>query len=400
VTAASGLATFSNLSYNKAETITIDFGSGSLSGTTSGNVSVSPASAARLAILTQPPATAVAGVAFSQQAQIRIEDQFGNLRVSDNSTIVTATRAAGSGTLQGNTSLNAAAGIVTFTNLAHTVATNITIAFTSGSLTSATSGTVAVSPAGAHHLAIQTQPSPTATAGVTFTQQPVIRVEDQFSNLRNGDNGTVITASRNAGSGALQGATSAAITSGVASFTNLSHNVATTLTIDFAASGLLGTTSSNVVVGPAVIASLAFVQQPGDSLAGAVISPAITVRAQDGFGNNLSGVSVSVALTTGTGSLNGTLTRPTDINGLATFDDLSLNVAGTKKLTATGGALSTGESAAFNISPGLATRLTLQTQPSSSAVAGVAANLIVIGKAGRSSNVENAGLGRSLPCLS
>src|SRR5439155_3013224 len=100
-TAASGLATFANLSYNKEETITINFTSGSLTAATSSSVVVGPAVANKLTILTQPPSTATAGVAFSTQPQIRIEDQFGNLRSNDFSTVVIATRSAGSGSLQG-----------------------------------------------------------------------------------------------------------------------------------------------------------------------------------------------------------------------------------------------------------------------------------------------------------
>src|SRR5262249_8976911 len=76
-------------------------------------------------------------------------------------------------------------------------------------------------------LAIQTQPSATATAGVAFEQQPVLQVRDQFGNLRTNDNSTVVTAARNAGSGVLQGTLSATALNGVATFVNLSHNVAT-----------------------------------------------------------------------------------------------------------------------------------------------------------------------------
>src|SRR5262249_34290291 len=158
---------------------------------------------------------------------------------------------------------------------------------------------------------------------------------------------------------------------GMVAFTNLSHNVATTMTIDFSAPSLVSATSSNVVVSPAPAASLAFVQQPSDAVAGVAISPAVTVQAQDSFGNNVSGLGVSMSLSTGTGTLSGTTTRTTDANGLATFGDLSINLAGVKKLTATSGALSTGESSPFNIGVGAAHHLTIQTQPSSSATAGV-----------------------------
>jgi hypothetical protein len=117
------------------------------------------------------------------------------------------------------------------------------------------------------------------------------------------------------------------------------------LTIDFDSAGLIGTTSSNVVVSPTAATSLSFVQPPGDTVAGVVISPTVTVQALDSFGNNVSGVSVSMGLTTGTGTLAGTTTRTTDANGLASFDDLSINVAGPKKLTASSGALSTARAA-------------------------------------------------------
>jgi hypothetical protein len=85
------------------------------------------------------------------------------------------------------------------------VATNITIAFTSGGLASATSSTIVVSAAAAEHLTIQTQPSASVDRGLAFAQQPKVRLEDAFGNLLSTDNSTVVTASRSGGSGTLQG---------------------------------------------------------------------------------------------------------------------------------------------------------------------------------------------------
>src|SRR5206468_2136401 len=127
---------------------------------------ITPAAGDHLTLQTQPSSSAIAGAVFAQQPVVRIEDLFGNLCSSDNSTVVTAARSAGSGTLQGTTNLTAVNGLVTFTNLSHTVATNITVTFSSGTLTSATSGTIAVSPATASRLTMLTQPSASATAGV------------------------------------------------------------------------------------------------------------------------------------------------------------------------------------------------------------------------------------------
>src|SRR5262249_53087300 len=158
------------------------------------------AAASRLTLLTPPSGSATAGIIFSQQPVVRIEDQYGNLRSSD-STIVTATRNAGNGALQGATNVAAVNGVVSFTNLSHNVATNITITFSSGSLSNVTSGNITINPSVGTRLAIRTQPSATATAGVAFAQQPAVRVEDAFGNLVSGDNSTVVGATRNAGSG-------------------------------------------------------------------------------------------------------------------------------------------------------------------------------------------------------
>src|SRR5258708_3971501 len=188
--------------------------------------------------------------------------------------------------------------------------------------------------AGANSRAFQTQPPSTAIAGVALAQQPVVRLEDAFNNLITGDNSTIVSATRHAGTGSLQGNTSIAAGGGVVTFTNLLHTVATTITIDFNAVGLVGVTSANVVVNPASAATLAFAQAPTDALAGAVISPAVTVQAQDSFGNNVPAVSLNMSLSGGTGSLSGTTSRSTDSNGNSTFSDLSISLTRTKNLTA------------------------------------------------------------------
>src|SRR5439155_17703565 len=115
----------------------------------------------------QPSSIATAGVLFAQQPVIRIEDAAGHLLTADNSTVVTATRSAGSGTLQGTLTATASNGLATFTNLAHNISTNITISFTSRSLTNTTSTAIAVSPAAASQSASNTQP-----ANGTFAPPP------------------------------------------------------------------------------------------------------------------------------------------------------------------------------------------------------------------------------------
>src|SRR5207249_3351689 len=158
------------------------------------------------------------------------EDVFGNLRSSDNSTVITATRNAGTASLQGSSSVVVVNGVGSFTNLSYNLAETITISFSAGALNGTSSGNIVVSAGAANRLTIQTQPSASATAGVVFAQQPVVRIEDQFGNLITSDSSTVVNATRNAGSGALQGSASRTAANGVATFTNLSYNIAETIT--------------------------------------------------------------------------------------------------------------------------------------------------------------------------
>src|SRR5262249_3151506 len=125
-----------------------------------------------------------------------------------NSTVVTATRSAGSGNLVGGTNVTAADGIVAYATLQHRVATNITILFSSGSLVSTTSTVIAISPANVTALAFVTQPG-NATAGSPFGTQPVVKSQDAF-----GNNSTAglpstlsLTLSLTSGTGPLQGTT-------------------------------------------------------------------------------------------------------------------------------------------------------------------------------------------------
>ncbi len=94
--------------------------------------------------------------------------------------------------------------------------------------------------------------------------------------------------------------------------------------------------------------SLAFVQQPTAANTGVVISPAVTVQLLDRLGSLSaeSGISVTLAMTTGTGILSGTLTQST-VSGIATFSDLSVDTAGTKNITATSSGLTSAVSDAF-----------------------------------------------------
>src|SRR6185436_3908710 len=230
--AANGTGAFTNLRIDSLGTNKqLTAAAPGLNSVVSSLFSVTAAAADHLTIQTQPSATAIAGAAFATQPVIRIEDAFGNLVTSDNGRVITASKASGSAALQGTVTASTVNGVATFSNLAYTVAETISINFDAGSLTGTLSSNVVINPGAAGRLVIQTQPSASAVAGVGFEQQPIVRVEDQYGNWRSADNSTVVTAVRNSGSGALQGGTTLTVSGGLVSFANLSHTVATNITI-------------------------------------------------------------------------------------------------------------------------------------------------------------------------
>jgi hypothetical protein len=107
-------------------------------------------------------------------------------------------------------------------------------------------------------------------------------------------------------------------------------------------------------VTPAAPFSLQFVQQPTNAVAGATITPAVTVQTLDQYGNictndNASVITMAIGVNPSGGVLSGTLIQVV-VNGVATFNDLSINNAGVGyTLRATSPGLVEANSVNFNI---------------------------------------------------
>jgi hypothetical protein len=303
---------------------------------------------------TGTPSTLGSGTAYN--ITIRSVDALWNLVSSTHTVGITSSDS--SATLPANGALAAGTRTASVTLITLGSQTVTATDITDGTKTANTSPAINVIIGTANKLTIQTQPSSSATAGVDFAQQPIIRVEDAAGNLVTTDNGRVITATRSAGTGALQGTVTATTVNGIATFANLSHDVATTITLSFTASGLTSATSGNIVVGPDTAAQLAFTTQPAGTRTGSPLATQPVVKAVDQFGNP-SGVglpanfNVSLALTSGSGSLLGTTSL--DIgsaagNGTATFTNVELSDAGTnKQFTASAAGFGNTVSAAFTL---------------------------------------------------
>ncbi len=363
ITVQGGVATFIDLADDTAETITLEFTGGGLSAGPSTPIVVGPANLGALVIQTQPSSTAQAGTAFAQQPVIVEEDQYGNRETGDNSTVVTVSMTDGLGLPDGTTSVTVQNGVAVFTDLFVTIAGTIALDFSGDGLISQPSNSIVVSPAAPFRLKIQTQPSPTATAGQSFATQPVIDELDQYGNLETTDSSTVITTALSFGNGPLLGTTTATLTGGVATFTNLADSTIGTISLGFSGGSLSVGPSHPITIGPGPAAQLVIATQPYAMVtAGNLLTDPIVVDEEDQYGNIVTTDNVTVvtaSLATGAGTLKGT-TSVTLVDGVASFDDLEDDKAGTLSLRFAAPSLPPVTSSSSVVAPGPAKTLVIQ----------------------------------------
>ena len=119
--------------------------------------------------------------------------------------------------------------------------------------------------------------------------------------------------------------------------------------------------------------SLAFTVQPASGTAGADIAPAVKVEVRDASGAIVTGSSAPVTLALGATN-NATLTGTTTVNavdGVATFDDVTVTTAGSYVLLASSPNLTGATSATFTVAAAAASRLAFKTALPSSVDGGV-----------------------------
>jgi len=162
-------------------------------------------------------------------------------------------------------------------------------------------------------------------------------------------------------------------TNGIAHFPSLSFSQAGAKQLAAVNSSLVITSSVLTIAAPPLAATaLSWAQQPSSATAGTVISPEIQVAAWTNA-TPVSNLLLTLSLTNSTGSLTGVQATNTDVNGIAHFPNLSVNLAGRKQL-AVGDATTTlvTNSAGFTITAAAANKLTIAQQPPANATAGVA----------------------------
>ncbi|HKQ57603.1 MAG TPA: putative Ig domain-containing protein, partial [Candidatus Eisenbacteria bacterium] len=125
-----------------------------------------------------------------------------------------------------------------------------------------------------------------------------------------------------------------------------------------------------ITVVPAGAANVTFDVQPSNAAAGATITPAVQVKVTDAFSNPIPTELVSLSLV-GSGTLSGYAPTATDGSGIAEFPTLSVDLAGSKQLSASTSGAGPTLSTNFTISAGAAANLTFDVQPTDAAVGAV-----------------------------
>ncbi len=381
VTAVGGIATFPNLVFDTAGTYTLKATSGTLTAATSTSFVITAAAPSQLVFSQQPTSTS-AGQAITPAITVSIEDAFGNVVTSSSASVALAlgTNAGGTGTvLTGGTAVAAVNGVATFPAVSiNKVGTGYTLVASSAGLTSATSSAFNITAGAAAKLVFTTQPNTNANVVAGAAINLVVQVQDALGNVVTSDTSAVsIAIGANPGSSTLSGTTTTNAVAGVATFTGLGlslNKVGTgyTLIASDASPTVTSVTSNtfNVVAGAA--ASLQFVQQPTDVVAGAIVTPAVTVRVFDANGNPLTTSVTVVTLTIASGPST-TLSGGGAVNdsaGLATYNALSIHTAGTYTLQASASGATSVTSSSFVVSPGALSALVFSMEPPATTTAG------------------------------
>ncbi len=148
----------------------------------------------------------------------------------------------------------------------------------------------------------------------------------------------------------------------------LSATVAGSYQVTAVAGGVTLGQRPTVVVDPGAAAELVFSAQPGATAPGATITPPVKVRIRDQYGNlvkSTTTIALSIATNPSAGTLSGTAALPA-VDGVASFDDLSINKAGTGyTLQASSDGLTDAVSNAFTVAAGSTASSTVTASPAS-----------------------------------
>src|SRR5439155_511847 len=288
IAAANGVATFTDLSLDKAGTgYTLTGASTGLSAPTSAAFNISAATANKL-VFTLQPSNVVAGAAITPAVQVTTQDNLGNTVASFSGNVTVALgNNPGGGALSGTATVAAVSGVATFPGLGVNKAANgYTLTAAATGLTTASSTAFNVTPGTASQLVFTVEPTATTAAAVITPAVQVTAQDPQGNTATEFTANVTVALGTNPGGGALSGTTTLAVAGGVATFAGLSINrPGTGYTLVAATNGIATKVSTAFNVAAGAATQLVFSVQPGAVTAGAAITPAVQVTAEDALGN-------------------------------------------------------------------------------------------------------------------
>lgn len=343
--------------------------------------------AAKLAFATQPSISGVAGVNFSSQPVVSIQDAQGNPVGSSATVVLTpytdiACTVAGTGTLNGS-SVAAALGSASFLNLNYTKSGTLYLKASSGTLTTACSNLVTVTNAAADHLVLMAGDVQNATVATAVGTAPQVRVVDFFGNPVSGVSLTFTVTSGGGSVGAspvtsnASGLASSSYTLGTASGSN-------TMVVARETTALPGTpatlTFTETGIGGPPTRIVFSTQPPTNGAACGSLSTQPVVTLLDTYDNvstpasnavTLAAFSDSSCITAGAGTLSAVSNPKTSSSGVAAFTGVSYTLPGNLYIKASVSGLTPICSNLSTLTEGPASKVVFTTQPSSPVVAGV-----------------------------
>jgi hypothetical protein len=247
--------------------------------------------------ITSASTTAPSGEAFGTPRVVTVRDSGGNL-VTTNSSQITASVVGANGALVGTSVVSASSGVATYSSLGVSgiTGTSVTIRYTALGIGSVDE-IILVSAGSAAKLAFApgAETRGAAPSGGAFTNQPVIRAYDSGGNFVETATGIVTAViTQINGAGDLVGSTTATMTNGVATFSDLGISGTSgrsyTITYSFNATGStpsLTAFAESVPVSVGAPASLVLNSQSVGSASGAAFTTQPSVTLIDSGGNTV-----------------------------------------------------------------------------------------------------------------
>jgi len=320
-----------------AKTITVT--SGSLT-TTSSEVSVTPGVySLSQSSLSVPSETLQSG--YSMEVTLTMKDAYGNTNPTGlpglEDVVFTSDTSDGTGTFGSVISLGSGVYRANFNGLLQGLV-NLGSKVSNSLVFNGTS--VVILPGQASYLIIQSQPNLTSSAGSNFGL--TVLAKDSAGNTATGYNGPVTVDFQTNNQGAtLSGLKTVNAINGVATFSGLSVNkTGTGYNLSVSGSGLTGAVTDSFGVNPGPATSIVINSQP-PSLILAQTPFSFVVFIYDDFGNIATGHNGIVAVALNSNSNNATLSGNSTVNvvnGVATFNGLSIDKPGTGYLLTVNGA--------------------------------------------------------------